>query len=235
MRRVRADKQLARWTFVITASLVLMPGGVRQAYAQQRPAAGGLTLEDRSELLALYATYARYFDFPDVNTDDFVKRVWTPDAEFVNITLKPASGQCPAKATNPPGDWKPGTRDMIKGSVSDKLGLMDVCIGVIRGYQEMALRAVRNFSTVGAVHRTRVGNIYLEKTPEGAYGLATANYWDGDASPAGGKWNGSGVYEEYFVKTGDGWRIKKRVFTGDTVLVPWKLSGGRTAAVVPQP
>ncbi len=215
-----------KWSVMVAMGLVLVVVVVTPASAQQL--IGGLSLHDREEIMHVMSTYARYFDFPDVNPDEFVKRVWTADAEFVNITPKPASGQCPAKADNPAGDWKPVSRDLIKGSIPDKLGLTDFCLGVVRGFQDMALRAKRNYNTVGAVHRTRVGNFFIEKTPEGAYVMATANYWDGD--PSGGKWTGSGVYEEYMVKTSAGWRIKKRVFTNEGVLVKWKAAGNKTAS-----
>jgi hypothetical protein len=221
-----------KYTVAVAAGLVLGVISVTwtSAISAQRTGAGGLSTDDRAEIMHVYASYARYFDLPDVDPDEFVKRVWAPDGEFVNITVKPKSGQCPGKADNPPGDWKPGTLAMIKGSIPDKLGMTDnICIGVIRGYQEMALRAKRNYSTVGAVHRTRVGNHFIEKTPQGAHGLATVNFWDGDES--GGKWNGSGIYEEDFVKTADGWRIKKRVFHGDGVLTKWKATGSRLIPV----
>jgi hypothetical protein len=230
-----ANSNTWKCTVAVAAGLVLGVTGVTwingtTGISAQRKGAGGLSTDDRAEIMHVYASYARYFDLPDVDPDEFVKRVWTSDAEFVNITVKPKSGQCPGKADNPPGDWKPGTLDMIKGSIPDKLGMTEnICIGVVRGYQEMALRAKRNYSTVGAVHRTRVGNHFIEKTPQGAHGLATVNFWDGDES--GGKWNGSGIYEEDFVKTADGWRIRKRVFHGDGVLTKWKATGSRLIPV----
>src|SRR5262249_18689884 len=127
-----------KWTVAVAIGPVLVVTGVTWTSAQ-RKGAGGLSADDRAEIMHTYASYARYLDLPDVDPDAFVKRVWTADGEFVNITVKPKSGPCPGKADNPPGDWKPATLDMIKGSIPDKLGMTDnICIGVVRGYQELA-------------------------------------------------------------------------------------------------
>jgi hypothetical protein len=205
--------------------MLLIAGGVGW-WTTARAATPRLTAEDRTEILNLYATYTRYYDFADVDPREWVKKLWTPDAIFVNVTEIPASGKCPDKTDLPPGQYRPASRDLIRGTLSDKLGI-PACVGVIKGWEDLALRAVRGHRERGTVWRTRRSTPYIEATPEGAHGHVTANYYLWDTS--GGHWEGGGTYEEDYVKTNDGWRMKKRVFTGDAVVGRWRPAGAPPA------
>jgi hypothetical protein len=205
---------------LIAASLLLLAGGARWWTAQA--ASPRLTAEDRTEILNLYATYTRYFDFADVDPHEFVKKLWTPDAVFVNVTKMPDDGKCPVKTDVPPGEYRSASPDLLKGTLTDKLGIK-ACATTVQGWESLALRAVHNHKNNGTAGRTRRSTPYIEATPEGAHGLVTANFWVWD--PSGGKWAGGGTYEEDYVKTKDGWRMKKRVFTGDPIVGRWRPAG----------
>jgi hypothetical protein len=214
------------WSVVVAASLLLIAGAVRW-WGTAQAAAPKLTADDRTEILNLYAAYTRYFDFADVDPHEMVKKVWTPDAVFVNVTPIPASGKCPDKTDLPPGEFRPASPDLMKGSLADKLGIKAFCVATVKGYEDLALRAVRNQKNRGTVWRTRRSTPYIEATPEGAHGFVTANYWAWDSS--GGKWYSGGTYEEDYVRTANGWRLKKRVFTGDEVVGKWRPAGAPPA------
>jgi hypothetical protein len=210
------------WRVVIAAAGLLLAAGGVTWWTTAQAAVPKLTAEDRAEILNLYGAYTRYFDFSDVDPREFVKKVWTPDAIFVNVTKIPDSGKCNERTDLPPGEFKAASPDLIKGTLSDKLGIK-ACVSIVKGYEELALRAVKAQVTHGTVWRTRRSTPYIEATPEGAHGHVTANYWLWD--PSGGKWNSGGTYEEDYVKTKDGWRMKKRVFTGDDVVGRWRPAG----------
>src|SRR5438552_475998 len=95
------------WRVVATAAaLLLLAGGVRW-WTTAQAATARLTGDDRAEILNLYAAYTRYFDFADVDPREFVKKVWTPDGLFVNVTRIPESGKCAEKMDLPPGEFRP--------------------------------------------------------------------------------------------------------------------------------
>ena len=214
-----------KWGLVVAASVLLVAGGAGW-WATAQAATPRLTADDRADILNVYAAYTRYFDFADVDPREMVKKVWTADGVFVNVTAIPESGKCDDKTDLPPGEFKPASPDLMKGSLADKLGVK-ACVSIVKGWEELALRPVRNQKKYGTVWRTRRSTPYIESTPEGAHGFVTANYWAWD--PSGGKWYGSGTYEEDYVKTKDGWRIKKRVFTQDAAVGKWRPAGAPRA------
>jgi hypothetical protein len=214
-----------KWSAILAASLLVLVGGVKW-WTSAQAATPRLTAEDRTDILNVYAAYTRYFDFADVDPREMVRKVWTADGVFVDVTPIPDSGKCPDKTDLPPGEFKPASPDLMKGTLADKLAVK-ACVSTVRGYEELALRAVRNQKKYGTVWRTRRSTPYIEATPEGAHGLVTANYWAWD--PSGGKWYGSGTYEEDYVRTKDGWRMKKRVFTSDAVVGKWRPVGAPPA------
>ena len=64
----------------------------------------------------------------------------TPDAIFVNVTKIPDSGKCNDRTDLPPGEFKAASPELIKGTLSDKLGIK-ACVSIVKGWEELALRA----------------------------------------------------------------------------------------------
>jgi hypothetical protein len=203
---------------VAAACLLAVVGGRKVVQAQ-----GKLTTEDKVEIQNTLARYYRYFDFPDVNPHEMVKDVWTPDGMFVLVGLPPASGQCPVvKADAPIGEWKSASADLIKGTITDKLGIK-TCVTEVHGYDELAWRATNSYSHFGGGWRTIARPAYIEPMPWGARATVLAEQFAWDEK--GGKWAGGGTYIEDMVKTQAGWRIKKRVWVPDNVIGKWRPAG----------
>jgi len=155
-----------------------------------------------------------------------VKSVWTADGMFVDVSSVPASGQCPQlKADSPVGQWKPASLDLVKGTLTDKLGV-PVCVGQVTGYEELAWRATNMHNMRGTLWRTMVRIPYIEPIPGGARSVVAAAQFSSDAGP---KWSGSGTYIDDMVKTPAGWRIKKRVWVPDGVVAKWRPAGAPPA------
>src|SRR5262249_1144405 len=130
-----------KWSLAMAASLLLVAGGVTW-WTTAQAATTRLTAEDRADILNVYAAYTRYFDFSDVDPREMVKKVWTADGVFVNVTAIPESGKCDDKTDLPPGEFKPASPDLMKGSLADKLGVK-ACVSIVKGWEELALRPVR--------------------------------------------------------------------------------------------
>jgi hypothetical protein len=207
------------------AALAVVAGAVAVTYAQQG-AVPKITRDDREDIMEVYSAYTRYFDYADVDPHEMVKKVWTSDGMFVNLST-PKDGQCPQVPGNAPiGQWKTASHDLIKGSIPDKLGVK-VCVGQVTGWDEMAWRATNMHNMRGTLWRTMVRMPYLEAVPGGILVTLPAiqYYWE----PGGEKMSGSGTYQDLFVKTADGWRIKKRVWTPDSVVGAWRPAGAKAA------
>ena len=96
-------KSGAEMVVVVAASPLLIAGAIRW-WGTAQAATPKLTADDRAEILNLYAAYTHYFDFADVDPRDMVKKVWTPDGVFVNVTPIPESDNAPTRPTCRPGN-----------------------------------------------------------------------------------------------------------------------------------
>lgn len=87
------------------------------------------------------------------------------------------------------------------------------------GHDALVKMIIDGKSRPGAgIARHFISNLLIKRTAEGAVGNA---YWmaysaDADAKPPAWSYRESGIYEDWLVKTADGWRFKRRLVHFDT-------------------
>jgi hypothetical protein len=194
---------------ILTLSL-LAGGGIIGVLAQQPGTPVALTAEDYRQIQMLYGAYNRWLDFgvDDPDGSRGVQDVYTSDGMFVDV----GAATTPCVVRN---GWQAGSRDVIRGTVADQAGL-NLCIATLTGFQALANDAKETHQRLGVLGRHLMRNTSVRPSPEGASGFATVIpfTWEDPA----GKFSAPGHYEDTFVKTANGWRIKKRIWTPDSVL-----------------
>jgi hypothetical protein len=210
----------------ITVALTLAILTIAMAWvrAQQRTATASLTPQDYIEIQQLYAAYVRALDWGIPDPD-----IFTADGTFVNITLMNNVVDGPKVTTcQAPEGWTLKGLSDIRGTIAaeripEKIGV-SVCIHEMSGNQ--IVNRPRN-PQIPYVHHHLAANILIRPAPAGATGFATIPQYVGQDGPSSFFTGGpgaflptdSGYYEDTFVKTAAGWRLKQRIHTRDAVFL----------------
>ena len=191
---------MRRWHVLVMVVVLGLGAGVGWSAAQQRGSSPSvLTGQDYAEIYQLYSRYAQGTDFREgalwlsVFTDD---AVFQPGANAEDVVGKQALAEWRAQnfAARPP---ERQTRHCANAE--------DVV-----GKQALAEWRAQNF----AARPPGNSGWVITPTPGGANGRL---YFLGvDVSSGRPVLGGSGHYEDVYVKTSEGWRIKERRFTSDT-------------------
>jgi hypothetical protein len=208
-----------RLKFAVISMVIVACGVARAAEAQSvwTPNLAPLTAQDYWSIHQLYGEYTRWLEYGADTPNGTVRAedVFAPDGMFVMVTPTVAGKPCAVPAPA----WKAGGRDVIRGTIVDRIGA-NACIATLTGSKALAEERLSNRKGSTALTRQLVFNIYIQPAPGGgASGHAPALMRPENATDK--KWFG-GVYEDEFVKTSNGWRIKKRVWFSDEVIGAWR-------------